>query len=70
MYDVMLEALCLEWALILAVALHDFDKLGRVLLTMKTEKFEDLELDTLQRTRDCVTQLKKFAKSDMYVLNL
>nr|XP_039247994.1 guanine nucleotide exchange factor subunit RIC1-like [Styela clava] len=58
-FNVMLKSGCIEWAIILSIVLHDTERSIKVINMIREDK--DLKLDILQRARDCVTQINKWA---------
>nr|CAB3258799.1 protein RIC1 homolog [Phallusia mammillata] len=67
--ELFLEALCLEWATILCLMLRDPSHLARLVRAAKladpnTSHDDVVPLDTLQRTRDCLTQIDKWAVTE------
>ena len=64
---IMLEASCLEWALILAVVLRDSLAVVRV---VNTASLTDTPLDMVGRMREGLSYLELWADTEWYVLVL
>uniref|UniRef100_H2Y573 Uncharacterized protein n=1 Tax=Ciona savignyi TaxID=51511 RepID=H2Y573_CIOSA len=65
--ELFLEALCLEWAVMLALMLRDSSNLARVVRSSKPLDGvvdDSVPLETLQRARDCLSQIDKWAVSE------
>ncbi|XP_078485416.1 guanine nucleotide exchange factor subunit RIC1 isoform X1 [Ciona intestinalis] len=65
--ELFLEAVCLEWAVLVTLMLRDPSNLARVVRSARPLEGgmeESVPLETLQRTRDCLSNIDKWAVSE------
>jgi len=67
--ELFLEALCIEWSLLICIMLKDSSYISRLLRACRSSPTnrngeESIPLDTLQRTRDCLVQIDQWAVAE------
>lgn len=69
--ELFLEALCLEWAMLICLMLRDPSYTSRLVRSARSDNLslyvdEAVPLETLQRTRECLTQIDKWSVTEWW----